>query len=261
MLHNGNVYVNIYMFRDGMSEWFIHPLNIFTTPFLPCSPSTYLCPQTHQFLVPFQNWWPSIWCYDLGEKKKKRYPDICSLLHIKYQCYALRGLGIKVVSQVMYTRRLSSVRERLMSRGCVYLSVFEDGLSPVEQQQTHVAVSEAEVALQDLQHVDAGPHGQRGVTAEWMQPSQEVIWSHWAVTERERERGRWEGQQSDGHREWGGDKETEIEREKCRGESKKRTEVSELRLKGQFTPKSKVDVFPLTCSAVFQSRCVLVWVV
>lgn len=56
-----------------------------------------------------------------------------------------------------------------------YLSVFEDGLSPVEQQKTDVTVSEAEVALQDLQHGDARPHRQRRVAAERMQPSQEVI--------------------------------------------------------------------------------------
>lgn len=74
-----------------------------------------------------------------------------------------------------------------------YLSVFENSLGSVEQQKTNVAVSEAEVTLQDLQHVDPRPHGQRRVTAEWMQPSQEVVWSHRAVAER----GGWEGQQSD----------------------------------------------------------------
>lgn len=31
-----------------------------------------------------------------------------------------------------------------------YLSVFENSLGPVEQQQTNITVSEAEVALQDL---------------------------------------------------------------------------------------------------------------
>lgn len=67
-----------------------------------------------------------------------------------------------------------------------YLSVFEDGLGPVEQQQPDVAVFEGEVILQDLQHVDAGPHGQRGVPAERTQPGQEVVRSHVTVPERAR---------------------------------------------------------------------------
>lgn len=49
----------------------------------------------------------------------------------------------------------------LLLRPCVsasYLSVFENGLSSVEQQKTNVTVLEAEVALQDLQHGDARPH-------------------------------------------------------------------------------------------------------
>lgn len=56
-----------------------------------------------------------------------------------------------------------------------YLSVLEDGLGPVEQQQAHVAVPQAEVALQDLQDVDARPHRQRQVAAERVEPSQKVV--------------------------------------------------------------------------------------
>lgn len=63
-----------------------------------------------------------------------------------------------------------------------HLSVFENRLSPVEQQEPDVAVTQAEVALQDLQHVDARPHGQRRVAAEGMQPRQEVIRGHSAVS-------------------------------------------------------------------------------
>lgn len=64
-----------------------------------------------------------------------------------------------------------------------YLSVFENCLSSVEQEETDVTVLEAEVTLEDLQHVDPRPHGQRRVAAEWMQPSQEVVGSHSAVSE------------------------------------------------------------------------------
>lgn len=64
-----------------------------------------------------------------------------------------------------------------------HLPVFENGLSPVEKQQAHVAVSQAEVALQYLQHVDARPHGQRRVAAERVQPGQQVVGSHGVVAE------------------------------------------------------------------------------
>lgn len=64
-----------------------------------------------------------------------------------------------------------------------YLSVFENSLGPVEKQKTNVTVSQAEVTLQDLQHIDARSHGQGRVAAERSQPSQEVIRSHGAVTE------------------------------------------------------------------------------
>lgn len=63
-----------------------------------------------------------------------------------------------------------------------HLSVFENRLSPVEQQEPDVAVTQAEVALQDLQHGDPRPHGQRRVAAERMQPGQEVIRGHGAVS-------------------------------------------------------------------------------
>ena len=56
-----------------------------------------------------------------------------------------------------------------------YLSVFQNSLRVVEQQKTDIAVSEAEVTLQDLQHVDSRAHRERRVTAEWTQPSQEVV--------------------------------------------------------------------------------------
>lgn len=62
-----------------------------------------------------------------------------------------------------------------------HLSVCEDRLGPVEQQQPHVAVAQAEVALQDLQHVDPRPHGQRRVAAEGVQPRQEVVRGHGGV--------------------------------------------------------------------------------
>lgn len=65
-----------------------------------------------------------------------------------------------------------------------HLSVCEHGLRPVEQQQADVAVPQAEVALQDLQHVDPRPHGQRRVAAERMQPGQEVVWGHCVVAGR-----------------------------------------------------------------------------
>lgn len=70
-----------------------------------------------------------------------------------------------------------------------HLSVFEDRLSPVEQEETDVAVTQAEVALQDLQHVDPGPHGQRRVAAERMQPGQEVVRGHGVVSAGGRDRG------------------------------------------------------------------------
>lgn len=84
-----------------------------------------------------------------------------------------------------------------------HLSVFENGLGPVEKQQTHVAVSQAEVALQYLQHVDARPHGQHRVAAERVQPGQQVVGRHGVIAEGKGETARGVGEG------WGRDKETE----------------------------------------------------
>lgn len=44
----------------------------------------------------------------LEKRKREKHPDMCSVLHIKYQCYVFKVLGIKVVSEVMHTQKLSN---------------------------------------------------------------------------------------------------------------------------------------------------------
>lgn len=67
------------------------------------------------------------------------------------------------------------MRDHSLKHMCCYLSVLKNSLGPVKQQKPNITVSEAEVTLQNLQYIDARPHGQRSITAEWTQPRQEVI--------------------------------------------------------------------------------------